>query len=94
MQVLNDLDFSDNIALLESTIPRAQAQLSSTATAAKDLDLIITVHKTEYIHDCNCHPNPTLQVYGESINHVTDFRYLGSKMVFAASDFTRRKALT
>ena len=41
----------------------------------------------------NCHPHPTLQVYGESINHVTDFRYLGSKMASAASDFKRRKAL-
>ena len=41
----------------------------------------------------NCHPHPTLQVYGEPINHVTDFKYLGSKMASAASDLKRRKAL-
>ena len=41
----------------------------------------------------NCHPHPTLQVYGESINHATDFRYLGSKMASATSDFIRCKAL-
>ena len=35
--------------------------------------------------------HPKLQVYGEYINHVTDFRYLGSKMASAASDFKRRK---
>ena len=92
VKVLNDLDFADDIALLESTIPRAQAQLTSTAAAAKVLGLIISVPKTEYM-TVNCHPHPTLQVYGESINHVTDFRYLGSKMASAASDFKRRKAL-
>ena len=93
VKVLNDLDFADDIALLESTIPRAQAQLTSTAAAAKDLGLIISVPKTEYM-TVNCHPHPTLQVYdGESINHVTDFRYLGSKMACAASGFKRRKAL-
>ena len=92
VKVLNDLDFADDIALLESTIPRAQAQLTSTAAAVKDLGLIISVPKTEYM-TVNCHPHPTLQVYGESINHVTDFRYLGSKMAYAASDFKRCKAL-
>ena len=72
-KVLNDLDFADDIALLEPTIPWAQAQLTSTAAAAKDLGLIISVPKTEYM-TVNCHHHPTLEVYGESINHVTDFR--------------------
>ena len=44
--VLNDLDFADDIALLETTIPRAQTQLTKTAAAAKDLGLIISVPKT------------------------------------------------
>ena len=64
VKVLNDLDFADDIALLESTIPRAQAQLTSTAAAAKDLGLIISVPKTEYM-TVNCHSHPTLQVYGD-----------------------------
>ena len=41
----------------------------------------------------NCHPQPPLQVYGEAIKHVTDFKYLGSQMASSASDFKRRKAL-
>ena len=90
--VLNDLDFADDIALLETTIPRAQAQLTETAEAAKDLGLFISVSKTEYM-TANCNPHPTLQVYGDSINHVTDFRYLGSMMASGASDLKRRKAL-
>ena len=69
MKVLDDLDFADDIALLESTIPQAQAQMTSTATAAKDLGLIISVPKTEYM-TVNCHPHPSLQGYGESIKEI------------------------
>ena len=57
-----------------------------------DTGLIITVHKTGYM-TVNCHPHPTLQVYGEPINHVTDFHFLGSKISSTASDFKRCKAL-
>ena len=91
-KVLNDLDFADDIALLESTIPRAQAQLSRTAAAAENLGLIISVPKTEYM-TVNCNPQPPLQVYGESINHVPDFKYLGSLMASSHKDLLRRKAL-
>ena len=41
----------------------------------------------------NCQPQPPLQVYGNPINHVTNFRYLGSMMGSSASDLKRRKAL-
>ena len=91
-RVINDLDFADDIALLESTMSQAQAQLNRTATAAKELGLIISVPKTEYM-TANCHPQPPLQVYGEAIKHVTDFKYLGSQMASSASDFKRCKAL-
>ena len=46
----------------------AQAQLTRTTSAAKDLGLIISVPKTEYM-TANCHPTPPLQVYGQAINH-------------------------
>ena len=72
---LNDLDFADDIALLESSISRAQAQLTKTAEAAADLGLVISAPKTEYM-TVNCNPQPALQVYGNPINHVSDFRYL------------------
>ena len=47
--VLNYLDFADGIPLLESTTSQAQTQLSRTAAAAKDLGLIISTSKTEYV---------------------------------------------
>ena len=46
---LNDLDFADDIALLESSISQAHAQLSKTAEAAADLGLVISAPKTEYV---------------------------------------------
>ena len=87
---LNDLDIADDIALLESSISRAQAQLTKTAEAAADLGLVISAPKTEYM-TVNCNPQPALQVYGDPINHVSDFRYLGSMVASASSDLKRRK---
>ena len=89
---LNDLDFADDITLLESLISRAQAQLTKTAEAAANLGLVISAPKTEYI-TVNCNPQPALQVYGDSINHVSDFRYLGSMVASGSSDLKRRKSL-
>ena len=89
---LNDLDFADDIALLESSISRAQAQLTKTAEAAANLGLVISAPKTEYM-TVNCNPQPALQVYGDSINHVSDFRYLGSMVASGSSDLKRRKSL-
>ena len=88
----NDQDFADDIALLESSISRAQAQLTKTAEAAADLGLVISAPKTEYM-TVNCNPQPALQVYGDPINHVSDFRYLGSMVVSGSSDLKRRKSL-
>ena len=91
-KILNDLDFADDVALLESSIPNAQVQLTRTATAAKDLGLIISVPKTEYL-TINCNPQPPLEVYGQPISHVSNFEYLGSMMASSISDLTKRKAL-
>ena len=90
---LNDLDFEDDITLLESSISRARVQLTKTAEAAADLGLVISAPKTEYM-TVNCNPQPALQVYGDSINHESDFRYLGSMVASGSSDLKRRKSLS
>ena len=54
-RVLNDLDFADDIALLKSTMARAQVQLTSTASAAKNLGLIISVSKTPWCSHQPCY---------------------------------------
>ena len=55
------MNFAGDIALLESPLSQVQAQLTSTAEAAKDLGLISSVSKTEYM-TANCHPQPLLQI--------------------------------
>ena len=89
---LSDLDFADDIALFESSISLAQSQPTKIADAAADVGLIISASKTEYM-TINCHPQPQLQVYGNSINQVSDFKYLGSMMESSSSDLKRRKDL-
>ena len=91
-KILNYLDFADDIALLGSSTPSAQAQLTRTAAAAEQLGLIISVPKTEYM-TINCNPQPPLQVYGQPIKHVLNFKYLGSMMGSGVSDQIRRRAL-
>ena len=54
--------------------------------------LVISAPKTEYM-TVNCNPQPALQVYGDPINHVSDFRYLGSMVASGSSDLKRRKSL-
>ncbi|XP_035665218.1 uncharacterized protein LOC118408508 [Branchiostoma floridae] len=41
----------------------------------------------------NCSPQPPLEVYGQPIKNVTNFRYLGSMMASSKNDLTRRRAL-
>ena len=73
---LNDLDFADEIALLESSMANPQAQLSRIAAAADDLGFVISVSKT--VHDCQLQPSTTTGGLGQPIKHVPNFRYLGS----------------
>ena len=63
-----------------------------TADAAANLGLIISAPKTEYM-TINCYPQPPLQLYGNNnnINHVSDFRYLGSMMATSTSDLKGEK---
>ena len=89
-KILNNLDFADDIALLESSIP--SAQLTRTAAAAEQLDLITSIPKTEYM-TINCNAQPPLQVYGQPIKHSFNFKYFESMMVSGINDQTRRTAL-
>ena len=91
--ILNDLDFADDIGLLESSIPRAQKQLSTTTDSAASVGLMINTDKTEYL-TLNCPTNQHLMVGQIALNRVDDFRYLGSMVVKSLSDFKRRHGLS
>ena len=91
--ILNDLDFADDIGLLESSIPRAQKQLSTTADSAAAVGLMINTDKTEYL-TLNCPTNQHLMVGQKALNRVDDFRYLGSMVAKSLADFKRRHGLS
>ena len=86
---LGDLDFAGDVALLGSSVSRARARL---ARAVAGLGLVVGAPGTECV-TVGCNPQPALQVYGDPINHVSDFRYIGSMVASGSSDLKRQKSL-
>lgn len=64
---VNDIDYAGEICLLESSIERAQVQLSLTAEPAASMGLLINTSKTEYM-SLNCPGNQKLKVRSEALN--------------------------
>ena len=64
---VNDIDYASEICLLESSIERAQVQLSLTAEQAASMGLLINTSKTEYM-SLNCPGNQKLKVRSEALN--------------------------
>ena len=90
-EVINDLDFADDIVLLESSLEKAQVQLNTTAEEAKKIGLEINIKKSEFMTNTKCPDNLTLN--NEEIKQVKDFTYLGSKMASTDIDVKRRLGL-
>ena len=90
-EVINDLNFADDIALFENSLEEAQVQLNRTATEAQKIGLVINTKKTEFMTNTSCKKNLTLN--NEDIKLANDFTYLGSKMTSTESDVKRRLSL-
>ena len=96
---INDLDFADDIVLLENTIKLANEQLERLRVEAAGVGLVINDNKTEVMtYNCDHTPmEPGLkgEVYlnGKELKRVQDFRYLGSMMKSSTSDFECRRGL-
>lgn len=91
-QRLNDLDYADDIALLESEQEKAQDQLESTIQAAGQVGLEINVEKTkQMIISPYYGPHRPLSVEGKAIEIVDDFKYLGSLVATTLKDIKTRK---
>lgn len=76
---LNDLDFADDIALLENSLEQSQLQLQYTSNRAKEVGLEVNIKKTEEM--TNQAKNGTIKLDGETIKWVENFKYLGSMIV-------------
>ena len=90
-EMINDLDFADDIALFENSLEEAQVQLNRTAAEAQKIGLVINTKKTEFMTNTSCKKNLTLN--NEDIKLANDFTYLGSKMASTESDVKRRLSL-
>ena len=76
-EVIADLDYADDIALLENSIEAAQDLLIRVERACKDVGLYLNAPKTKYMH-----LNPSTNIHlvasdGSEIELVNDFKYLG-----------------
>ena len=75
--VLPDLDYADDIALLENSIKSAHDLLIHVETPCQDAGLFLNAPKTKYMH-LNPSTNTTLvSSDGSPIELVQDFKYLG-----------------
>lgn len=97
-EAIFDLDFADDIALLEGAFDRAQFQLNTIADNARMVGLEINIKKTEALTNQQ-HNNPDteinshkyLELKGQQIEWVRDFKYLGSYVASSETDIRIRK---
>ena len=87
---INDVDYADDIGLLEESIARASEQLHRLSEEAMEVGLEISIKKTE----CVCYnipeDEPPLTLNGQVIERVENFKYLGSMMLSTKKDIQHR----
>ena len=88
--ILN-LNYADDICLLENAIKQAQEQLDSLKDNARKVGLEINIKKTEYMTNINT--QESLNIDGTNIERVEDFKYLGARMKSTDKDVETRIAL-
>ena len=91
---VTDLDFADDLALIADTIEQVQHLLSDLETAAHQVGLSMNASKTEFM-TINIPPGSSsvTSVSGRQIQHVEDFKYLGSYVADSRKDFNTRKGM-
>ena len=93
--MLNDLDYADDIALLENTIPRANAQLNTLSAEARPVGLEINTDKTECMVICPASKADEfaepLVLNNNQLARVKNFTYLGANMQSSFCDMSHRK---
>lgn len=95
---INDLDFADDIVLLENCINLANEQIESLRVEAERVGLEINSKKTEVMtfnidHASSNSDSSGVPLNKKELKRVEDFRYLGSMMRSTASDLESRRGL-
>jgi hypothetical protein len=76
---LEDLDFTNDIALLSHNHQDMQEKTDAMATTAGNLGLNVSTKKTKSMR-MNARDKDSIKLNGNEIEEVNDFTYLGSKM--------------
>ena len=92
-QVITDLDFADDIALLSSEIEEAQELLNRVERECAVVGLGINAKKTKYITQNSRGDKVITTLSGDPLEKVEDFKYLGSWVASTEKDIKVRKAL-
>ena len=74
---LSNLDFADDIALIEDGIIASQELLTAVEKACKDVGLFLNAPKTKYMHINPSSDTQLISSDGSIIECVNDFKYLG-----------------
>ena len=92
-ETVADVEFADDVALVTDSIEAAQNFLGRLEAAALSVGLAMNVGKTEFmtlnipVEECNIKSSS-----GRQLNHVQDFKYLGSWIATTEKDIRTRKA--
>ena len=90
--VLEDLDYADDVALLDETEAAASDHITSLGVLANKVGLSINMDKTKFIFIPEAAQDLT-HPSGEILQQVKDFKYLGSMMSCSATDLKCRRGL-
>ena len=91
-EVLTDLDFADDIALLSSEIHQAQSLLSKVESSVAKVGLKMNTAKTKFMSFNLEQPVNIKTNDGSDLKEVDDFKYLGAWMQSSEKDIKTRKA--
>lgn len=90
-RLIADLDFADDIALIESSIERAGILLRKLDEHSQATGLIVNCEKTEHLR-LNINDPTDLKLGDKTIRQVDDFKYLGSLIASTSNDASQRIA--
>ena len=91
--VITDLDFADDIALVAEELEQAQDFLHCVQENAAKIGLHLNSDKTEFMSFNQVQDTVLKTVNNENIKKVDNFKYLGAWIDDTANDVTVRKAL-
>ena len=92
-QIVSDLDFADDIALLSEEISSAQRFLYNLENEANKVGLHLNNSKTEVMIFNQEYDTPIRTKTGHELKQVTNFKYLGGQMESSDKDWNYRKGM-